>query len=122
MHLPENEDVTIRMARAAGIVVPLHGLIWSKDHSLTYFINGLTGQATRIKFRWKIFFQIAGLTRDTRYNYSLENPGCDLLKTNSKSGLNNDKSRPDLLAYSFELSKTVYTQIIKYTGIYKNYV
>ncbi|MFH0893883.1 MAG: HipA domain-containing protein, partial [Bacteroidota bacterium] len=37
--LPENEDVTMRMAKVAGINVPLHGMIWSKDKSLTNFIK-----------------------------------------------------------------------------------
>jgi serine/threonine-protein kinase HipA len=38
-HLPENEDLSMRLAAAAGIAVPLHGLIYSKDGSMTYFIR-----------------------------------------------------------------------------------
>ncbi len=37
--LPENEDLTMRLAAAAGIEVPVHGLVRSADGSLTYFIN-----------------------------------------------------------------------------------
>jgi serine/threonine-protein kinase HipA len=34
--LSENEDVTMRMAAAVGIEVPLHGLVRSIDGSLAY--------------------------------------------------------------------------------------
>ena len=37
--MPENEDLTMRLAGEIGLEVPLHGLIWSKDNSLTYFIK-----------------------------------------------------------------------------------
>ncbi|MDO8930286.1 MAG: HipA domain-containing protein, partial [Bacteroidota bacterium] len=37
--LPQNEDLTMRLAASIGIEVPLHGLIYSKDSSLTYFIR-----------------------------------------------------------------------------------
>ena len=29
--VPENEDLTMRLAQAAGIEVPLHGLVYAKD-------------------------------------------------------------------------------------------
>jgi serine/threonine-protein kinase HipA len=37
--LPENEDLTMRMANSARIEVPLHALLRSSDGSLTYFIQ-----------------------------------------------------------------------------------
>ena len=37
--LPENEDLTMRLAELIGLEIPVHGLIWSKDNSLTYFIK-----------------------------------------------------------------------------------
>ena len=37
--LPENEDLTMRMAAAVGIEVPLHGLVRSIDNSFAYFIK-----------------------------------------------------------------------------------
>ena len=37
--LPENEDLTMRLAAAVDIEVPLHGLIYSRDRSLTYFVK-----------------------------------------------------------------------------------
>lgn len=52
--MPENEDLTMRLASAAGLEIPQHGLIWSKDNSLTYFIKDLTERDTMIKFLWKI--------------------------------------------------------------------
>ncbi|MCX6257751.1 MAG: HipA domain-containing protein [Bacteroidia bacterium] len=70
--LPENEDVTMRMAKAAGITVPIHGLIWSKDHSLTYFIKRFDRAGHKDKIPVEDFSQLAGLTRDTKYNYSME--------------------------------------------------
>jgi len=37
--LPENEDLTMRLAVIISLNIPLHGLIYSKDESLTYFIK-----------------------------------------------------------------------------------
>ena len=36
--VPENEDLTMRLAANIGIEVPLHGLVYSKDGSMTYFV------------------------------------------------------------------------------------
>ena len=70
--LPENEDVTMRMARTAGISVPLHGLIWSKDRSLTYFIKRFDRSGHKDKIPVEDFAQLAALTRETKYNYTME--------------------------------------------------
>jgi len=70
--LPENEDVTMRMAKVAGINVPLHGLIWSKDKSLTYFIKRFDREGHKDKVPVEDFAQLARLTRDTKYNYTME--------------------------------------------------
>ncbi len=69
--LPENEDLTMRLAARAGIEVPLHGLIYSKDGSLTYFIRRFDRKG-RGKLAVEDFAQLAGLTRDTKYNFSME--------------------------------------------------
>ena len=37
--VPENEDLTMRLAASIGVEIPLHGLLYSKDNSLTYFIK-----------------------------------------------------------------------------------
>lgn len=70
--LPENEDVTMRMAKTAGIEVPLHGMIWSKDKSLTYFIKRFDRVGHKDKIPVEDFAQLAGLSRDTKYNYTME--------------------------------------------------
>jgi serine/threonine-protein kinase HipA len=71
-HLPENEDVTMKLAAAAGCEVPLHGLMWSKDGRLTFFIRRFdrTGRAGKLPI--EDFAQLAGLSRDTKYDYSIE--------------------------------------------------
>ena len=70
--LPQNEDLTMRLAASVGIEVPLHGLIWSKDHSLTYFIKRFDRKGHKDKVAVEDFAQLAGMSRDTKYNYSME--------------------------------------------------
>jgi len=69
---PENEDLTMRMAKALGIEVPLHGLIYSKDHSFTYFIKRFDRGPRKQKIALEDFAQLAGLDRETKYSYSME--------------------------------------------------
>ena len=69
--LPENEDLSMRLAASAGIKVPFHGLIYSKDDSLTYFIRRFDRQG-RSKVAVEDFAQLAGLSRDTKYDFSME--------------------------------------------------
>jgi len=70
--LPENEDLTMRLAQYIGLEVPLHGLIYAKDLSLTYFIKRFDRKGHKDKLPLEDFSQLAGLTRDTKYNYSME--------------------------------------------------
>ena len=70
--LPQNEDLTMHLAASVGIEVPLHGLIWSKDHSLTYFIKRFDRKGHKDKIAVEDFAQLAGMSRDTKYNYSME--------------------------------------------------
>jgi serine/threonine-protein kinase HipA len=70
--LPQNEDLTMRMAASIGIEVPLHGLIYSKDGSLTYFIKRFDRKGQKDKIAVEDFAQLAGLNRDTKYNFSME--------------------------------------------------
>ena len=72
-NLPENEDLTMKMAAAAGITIPIHGMVYGKDHELSYFIKrydriGKRGQ----KIAVEDFAQLAGRSRETKYNYSME--------------------------------------------------
>ena len=70
--LPQNEDLTMRLASAIGIEVPLHGMVYSKDHSLTYFIKRFDRKGQKDKIPVEDFAQLAGMSRDTKYNYSME--------------------------------------------------
>lgn len=70
--MPENEDLTMKMAAVAGLEVPPHGMIWSKDHTRTYFIKRFDRKGQKDKIAVEDFAQLAGLTRDTKYNYSME--------------------------------------------------
>ena len=70
-HLPENEDLSMRLAEAAGIPVPLHGLVYSKDGSLTYFIRRFDRVGGK-KIAVEDFSQLLGLSRDTKYDASME--------------------------------------------------
>jgi serine/threonine-protein kinase HipA len=70
--LPQNEDLTMRLASSIGIEVPLHGLIYSKDGSLTYFIKRFDRKGQKDKVAVEDFAQLAGFNRDTKYNFSME--------------------------------------------------
>ena len=70
--MPQNEDLTMRLADEIGLEVPFHGLIWSKDNSLTYFIKRFDRQGQSEKIPVEDFAQLAGLSRDTKYDSSLE--------------------------------------------------
>ena len=69
--VPENEDVTMRLAASIGIEIPLHGLLYSADSSLTYFIKRFDRAAGK-KLAIEDFAQLSGKTRDTKYDSSME--------------------------------------------------
>ncbi len=70
--MPENEDLTMRLAASIGLDVPFHGMIWAKDNTLTYFIKRFDRKGQKDKIPVEDFAQLAGLSRDTKYNYSME--------------------------------------------------
>ena len=70
--LPENEDLTMRMAALSGIETPFHGLIWSKDGSLSYFIKRFDRVGKVDKLAVEDFSQLVGQGRDTKYDYTTE--------------------------------------------------
>lgn len=70
--LPENEDVTMKMAKAYGLDVPFHGLVYSKDQSLSYFIKRFDRYGKGKKYATEDFAQLTGNSRDTKYNYTME--------------------------------------------------
>jgi len=70
--LAQNEDLTMRLAAIAGIEVPLHGMLYSKDDSLTYFIKRFDRAGRGRKAALEDFAQLQRMTRDTKYNSSME--------------------------------------------------
>ncbi|MFO7526615.1 MAG: HipA domain-containing protein, partial [Ignavibacteriaceae bacterium] len=70
--LPENEDLTMRLAKEIVLDVPLHGLIYSKDQKLTYFIKRFDRYGKGKKYAVEDFAQLSGNNRNTKYNYSME--------------------------------------------------
>ena len=70
--VPENEDVTMRLARLIGIDAPLHGLVYSKDDTMTYFIRRFDRVGRNKKIPVEDFAQLSGKDRDTKYDSSIE--------------------------------------------------
>jgi serine/threonine-protein kinase HipA len=70
--VPENEDLTMRLAAMIGIEVPLHGLIYSKDGSFTYFIRRFDRDRKKGKLPLEDFAQLLGKSRETKYDSSME--------------------------------------------------
>jgi len=70
--VPENEDLTMRLAALAGIEVPLHGLLYGRDGAMTYFIKRFDRSGRKDKLHVEDFAQLSGRTRDTKYRSSME--------------------------------------------------
>ena len=71
--IPENEDLTMRMAAEAGIELPLHGMIYTADSSLCYFIHRFDRAGRGKKLPTEDFAQLLGRSRETKYDSSVEN-------------------------------------------------
>jgi len=70
--LPENEDLSMRLAEIVGISVPLHGLIYCKDKTFSYVIKRFDREGKSGKLATEDFAQLSGMDRDTKYNFSME--------------------------------------------------
>jgi len=70
--LPENEDLTMKMAQVTGIEVPFHGLIYCEDRSFSFFVKRFDRISKKRKLAVEDFAQLAGKTRETKYSYSME--------------------------------------------------
>lgn len=70
--VPENEDLTMRLAALAGIEVPLHGLLHGRDGELTYFIRRFDRVGRNGKLHVEDFAQLGGYSRQTKYRSSME--------------------------------------------------
>ena len=96
--MPENEDLTMRLAETIGLEVPLHGMIWSKDNTLTYFIKRFDRKGQNDKVPLEDFAQLAGLSRDTKYNYSMEKL-VDLVQVGSAAEILEGNKRAVILSF-----------------------
>jgi serine/threonine-protein kinase HipA len=70
--LPQNEDVTMRLAKTVGLEVPLHGMIYNRDGSFTYFIKRFDRLPKGHKVAVEDFSQLMGFSRETKYDSSME--------------------------------------------------
>lgn len=70
--VPENEDLTMRLAHIAGIEIPLHGLVYSIEGRFTYFIKRFDRYGKKNKRSLEDFAQLAGKSRETKYDFSME--------------------------------------------------
>ncbi|NDP21989.1 MAG: HipA domain-containing protein [Paludibacter sp.] len=70
--LPENEDVTMRMAKVFGLDVPFHGMLYGKDGNLSYFIKRFDRHGKGKKRATEDFAQLTANTRDTKYRFTME--------------------------------------------------
>lgn len=69
--VPQNEDLTMRLAKIVDIEVPLHGMIYNIDGSLSYFIKRFDRTKGK-KIAVEDFSQLLGYSRDTKYESSME--------------------------------------------------
>ena len=70
--LPENENISMKLAESLGIEVPVNGLLFAKDNSLAYFVKRFDRLSRNKRLHTEDFCQIAGLNRDTKYDFSME--------------------------------------------------
>ncbi len=70
--LPENEDLTMRLASVINIKVPVHGLLYGRDEAFTYFIKRFDRMPKHQKLMVEDFAQLADCNRETKYQFSME--------------------------------------------------
>jgi serine/threonine-protein kinase HipA len=66
--LPENEHVSMQIARMFGILVPEHGLIRLADGSLAYIVERFDRASDGRKMRQEDFAQLAGIAPSEKYD------------------------------------------------------
>ncbi|MCF8241652.1 MAG: HipA domain-containing protein [Melioribacteraceae bacterium] len=70
--VPQNEDLTMRLAEITGFKIPTHGMVYGKDNSLTYFVKRFDRTGRHKKIAVEDFAQLSGASRNTKYNSSME--------------------------------------------------
>ena len=68
----------MKLAKIVGLKTPVHGLVYCKDNSFTYFIKRFDRAGHKDKLAVEDFAQLSGVTRDTKYDSSMEK-AADLL-------------------------------------------
>ena len=71
-NLPENEAITMHLAKRCGIEVPLSGLVRCADGSWSYFVRRFDRAGHNGKVAVEDFAQLSGGRRDTKYDSSME--------------------------------------------------
>ena len=71
-NLPENEGLTMHLAKLCGIEVPVSGLVRSADGTWSYFVRRFDRTGHNRKVPVEDFAQLAGLSRETKYDFSME--------------------------------------------------
>lgn len=70
--LPENEAITMTLAETIGLEIPIHGLVYASDNTMTYFIKRFDRIGHTDKVSVEDFAQLSFSSRDTKYNSSME--------------------------------------------------
>ena len=71
-NLPENEGLTMHLAKLCGIEVPVCGMVRCIDGSWSYFARRFDRTGHTGKVAVEDFAQLAGMSRDTKYDFSME--------------------------------------------------
>ena len=71
-NLPENEGLTMHLAKLCGIEVPVSGIVRSVDGTWSYFVRRFDRTGHNRKVAVEDFAQLAGLGRETKYDFSME--------------------------------------------------
>ena len=72
LELPQNEDLTMKLAACVGIHTPIHGLMYCNDGSLSYFIKRFDRKGRGERIAVEDFAQLAGVSREAKYDFSME--------------------------------------------------
>lgn len=70
--IPENEALTMDLARRAGVETPPFGLVPSSDGTFTYFVSRFDRHGKGAKYAVEDFAQLSKASRNTKYRSSLE--------------------------------------------------
>jgi serine/threonine-protein kinase HipA len=70
--MPENEDLTMKMAKIIGIDTPVHGLVRDKEGALNYFIKRFDRYGQKAKYAAEDFAQLTERTSGTKYDATTE--------------------------------------------------